>query len=83
MEAPKCKICRQRHYGPCYAIGIATFEESKARTIAIASGKHKPAPSEPKVWITPETATKFDRTTYQRDYMREYMRKRRAAAKEG
>jgi predicted transcriptional regulator len=33
-------------------VGIANYEEMKARTIAIARGLHKPAPDDPKVWFT-------------------------------
>lgn len=33
-------------------VGIATYEEMKARTIAIARGLHRPAPDDPKVWFT-------------------------------
>ena len=33
-------------------IGIASYEKIKERTIAIAGGTYKPAPSEPKVWFT-------------------------------
>lgn len=33
-------------------VGIATYEEMKARTLAIAKGKLKPAPDDPKVWFT-------------------------------
>jgi predicted transcriptional regulator len=32
-------------------VGIATMEEYKARTIAIAKGEYKPSPEEPKVWF--------------------------------
>ena len=32
-------------------IGIASYEEMKARTIAIARGHYRPAPDEPKVWF--------------------------------
>ena len=32
--------------------GIAGFERMKARTMAIARGKYKPAKSEPTVWFT-------------------------------
>lgn len=32
-------------------IGIATKEQYKARTIAIAAGKFKPAADEPKIWV--------------------------------
>ena len=32
-------------------VGIATYEQMKARTIAIARGEYKPASGEPKVWF--------------------------------
>lgn len=32
-------------------IGIASYEQIKARTIAIAHGKYKPKKDEPKVWF--------------------------------
>jgi predicted transcriptional regulator len=33
-------------------VGIANYEEMKARTLAIARGQHKPTADEPKVWFT-------------------------------
>ena len=33
-------------------IGIASYDQMKARTMAIARGEHKPAVDEPKVWFT-------------------------------
>jgi len=33
-------------------IGIASYEDMKARTMAIARGQLKPKPGEPKVWFT-------------------------------
>ncbi len=33
-------------------VGIASYEEMKARTMAIARGERRVAPSEPKVWFT-------------------------------
>lgn len=33
-------------------IGIASYEQLKQRSIAIASGKYKPKKDEPKVWFT-------------------------------
>jgi predicted transcriptional regulator len=32
-------------------VGIATYEEMKARTLAVARGEYKPAADEPKVWF--------------------------------
>jgi predicted transcriptional regulator len=33
-------------------VGIASYEEMKARTMAVARGKRRVAPNEPKVWFT-------------------------------
>lgn len=33
-------------------VGIADYEEMKARTMRIARGKERPAPDDPKVWFT-------------------------------
>jgi predicted transcriptional regulator len=33
-------------------VGIASYEEMKARTLAIARGQLKPGPQDPKVWFT-------------------------------
>lgn len=33
-------------------IGIASYEEMKARTLAIARGKVKPSRNDPKIWFT-------------------------------
>jgi predicted transcriptional regulator len=33
-------------------VGIATYEEMKARTLAIAAGERKPGAHEPQVWFT-------------------------------
>ena len=33
-------------------IGIAGYDQMKARTLAIARGEHTPAKGEPKIWIT-------------------------------
>jgi predicted transcriptional regulator len=33
-------------------VGIASYEEMKARTMAVARGKRRVAPGEPKVWFT-------------------------------
>lgn len=40
-------------------VGIASLEEMKKRTIAIARGEMKPAKDDPKVWFTsPESFAK-------------------------
>lgn len=41
-------------------VGIASYADMKARTIAIASGELKPHPDDPKVWFTsPESFAKL------------------------
>jgi len=32
-------------------VGIASYEQMKARTLAIARGEYRPAAGEPKVWF--------------------------------
>lgn len=40
-------------------IGIADYDEMKARTLAIARGEYKPAEGEPTIWfISPESVAK-------------------------
>ena len=33
-------------------VGIASYDEMKSRSLAIAAGRHKPDRNEPKVWFT-------------------------------
>lgn len=33
-------------------VGIATYDDMKARTMAVARGEHRVAPDEPKVWFS-------------------------------
>lgn len=33
-------------------VGIANYEQQKARLMAIARGEYKPAPGEPKIWFS-------------------------------
>ena len=41
-------------------VGIASYEDMKARTMAIASGELHPRPGDPKVWFTsPESFAKL------------------------
>ena len=66
MDAPKCRLCGERHYGRCQKF---------------AEPVEKPRKAVPIVEITARSegngAAKFDRNAYQR----ELMRKRRAKAK--
>lgn len=81
MEAPKCKICGARHYGLC----TPTINSGdRPITIVHAKGSSRLEPGEELTWDAlgnPAVKPKFDRNAYHRAYMRDYMRKRRAAAK--
>ena len=46
-------------------VGIASYEQMKARTVAIALGKYKPAAGEPKIWFT--SAVSFARVLSDRN----------------
>jgi predicted transcriptional regulator len=46
-------------------VGIASYEQMKARTIAIARGAYRPAAGEPKVWFT--SAESFARVLSERN----------------
>jgi len=46
-------------------VGIASYEEMKARTLAIARGQLKPAPDDPKVWL--RSAESFARVLSERN----------------
>lgn len=76
MEAPKCKLCGERHFGLCLD-ARANVSERRGRTSADAIQRAMerienalPAPLPP--------SHTFNRKAYQRDYMKVYMRKRRA-----
>lgn len=91
MDAPKCKLCGERHYGIC------KHAKPRPSTAAVAPEKamvEKSSPGSDNHRIKPRRAAdrtdtmvvvsalrmrpKFDRTAYQR----ELMRKRRTADKE-
>ena len=46
-------------------VGIASYEQMKARTVAIARGEYKPAADEPKVWF--KSAESFARVLSDRN----------------
>jgi predicted transcriptional regulator len=46
-------------------VGIASYEQMKARTIAIARGEYRPTAGEPKVWFT--SAESFARILSERN----------------
>ena len=75
MEAPKCKLCGERHYGRC-----AAFETKPAPVKKPPAEKpvEKTEPGKKKPGRKPSGA--FNRAEWRKTYMREYMRKRRAGA---
>lgn len=76
MDAPKCKLCGERHYGLCRQKGGEAT--ARANTSAIQVRPPVVSPKKPAAGAK----SKFDRNAYHRDYMRDYMRKRRKAQKE-
>lgn len=81
MDAPKCRLCQEHHYGLCHGKVIANVvKELKARSSTV---EPRPLKSEI-VGSSPAVPAKkraprgsFDRTAYQR----ELMRKRRGVSK--
>jgi len=55
---PPIKVVKKRrtHARKILHVGIASVEDMKARTLAIAQGRLKPSPSDPSVWF-PSTET--------------------------
>jgi hypothetical protein len=68
MEAPKCKLCSERHYGMCK---VQVAERPAVKTI----------PYIPPFTQNAELPMKLKPKSDYNAYMREYMRKRRAAEK--
>jgi predicted transcriptional regulator len=51
--ATGCSVARERSDSmTTLKVGIASYEDMKARTTAVARGKRRIAPDEPKVWFT-------------------------------
>lgn len=98
MEAPKCKLCGQRHYGLCSKGGDAPDRQSTAAsttqpekppavsTKPAAGGKPKTnvrlMSLEEAREIYPDSKPKYDRNAAHRAYMKNWMRKYRAKDKE-
>jgi hypothetical protein len=81
MESPKCKICKERHYGLCKTASLDGITVSKAKfelpKPIILDVNLKIAAETVSVKTLRELKKAFDRTAYQR----EYMRKRRSKSK--
>jgi hypothetical protein len=78
MNAPKCKICGERHYGLC------PIPSEGSAIVAGGEIVQRRDKAGAKITLSPGVeghqidVTKFDRNKYHRNYMREYMRKWRA-----
>lgn len=84
MDAPKCKLCGDRHWGMCPGTERREKPSCSSKSNASdAAAKTSPSPPPKPDVKSPATVAKrapagsFDRRAYQR----ELMRKRRAAAK--
>jgi hypothetical protein len=66
MDAPKCRLCGNRHYGLCPTTVEREIESTPKQTS-----------KQPESLIAPEKPAKkpqFDRNAYHKQYMKEYMR---------
>lgn len=87
MDAPTCKLCNEKHWGPICKEGstarAASGPENNDRYRKVwgstphlsASLERAPEKLEQQ---HPPSATKFDRQAYQRVYMKKYMKQWRA-----
>ena len=82
MDLPKCKICGERHrLGPCKSSdggveGHAPLTRDVGRTVETITQRDTSVGPQAGIKPSPSEA-KFDRVTYHRNYMREYMRRKR------
>lgn len=79
MEAPKCKICGERHYGVCTVYGTNDAITVSLKPEVKMTKQGKPTSFTEHLSIVEKP--KFDRVAYQKAYMKEYHKKRRAALK--
>jgi hypothetical protein len=80
MEAPKCRLCEQRHWGNCES----SAPTAPAKTLPLAPKPKAKAPPSPLAATTANdlgAAQDFNRKAYQRAYMKDYMKRYRARAK--
>ena len=82
MDAPKCKICEKKHWGPCYepkTSGVGFVGHSSAEvSVTVPQGSVAPIPEVPPEPIRKAAGERFDRNAYHRSYMKNYMKKWRA-----
>jgi hypothetical protein len=77
MQHPKCRTCGERHqFGPCPQAAASKPVNAPPVSLTAAPVSLTPTPAAP-VSLTPDRA-KFDRVSYQRDYMRRQRAAKRA-----
>lgn len=80
MDAPKCKICGEMHYGLCPSFKATTSPSPRAKSVSSKPAKDRSTThsSEKAGSVAPEVLQPrfpgFDRIAYQRDYMRNVYR---------
>ena len=80
MDAPKCRLCEKKHYGPCAIDPIGANQTSAGCQGCIAKDAEIAALREQlvtKVSSSDEPHMPFDRKVYMRDYMRKYRKEQR------
>jgi hypothetical protein len=86
MKGPRCRLCGEHHWGACAfkpdPAEIREMVDTPQRALA-PKPIEPPQPAEPtrRKPGRPRGAKPFDRDAYRRAYMRQYIRRRRAAQK--
>ena len=82
MDAPKCRICKKRHWGTCDSestTDMANTPETVANKKASVPKPVKPMDNKPPV-VANTSTYKYRNPDARRKYMRELMRQRRMKA---
>jgi len=69
MEAPNCRLCKKRHYGPCNTFSVREGFAPAADDIVPAKKRRWVKPVL-KRYVRVSLTGGFDRVKYQREYMR-------------
>ena len=77
MDKPLCPLCKHKHYSHEDHI----FPDTGKREGAATTKKVAPIPQTKSTPGATSGKSKFDRAAYQKEYMRDYMRERRAKEK--
>ena len=69
MDAPRCRLCGQRHYGSCHSFDAKPAAAQPKQAVVVLPRQFGASPQPKKA----DDAKPFDRAAYQQQYMRAYM----------